>query len=208
VKPKPGFLEIPKVKRTVLTLVMLTACCAIASGQALPAAARAGDLQLGGTFTYSSPDYTTHDALGYGIYGDFDFTQHYGASIAFHHTSISQITSTETTYEIGARYHRVYGIYRPYVKLMVGRGIFNFGGSDLHSNPGSEGFTANQSGTSPSSNFIAGAGGVDFAVTPRINVRVEGEYQKWGSNTQLGNGLSPILLNVGAAYHFNAGWPR
>ena len=98
------------MKRIVLILAVLTASSGLALAQAPSAAIRAGDLQAGGTFIFAFPDYSPQDATGFGLYADFDFTQHYGISAEFHTVSISQHSpARETTYEIGARYRRQYG---------------------------------------------------------------------------------------------------
>jgi hypothetical protein len=192
-------MEIPKLKRTLLYLSLLIAASSYASGQALPAAARSGDLQVGGDFSFALPDYTPQDALGYGIYSTFDLTEHYGAEVDFHQLSISQHSPAyERSYEIGARYHRDYGIYRPYVKVLVGRGVFNF---PSYFDPGT-------SAGNLAYNLYAVGGGVDIAIRPTINVRADLEYQSWFSGPGLENGLTPTLLSIGVAYHFNAGWPR
>jgi opacity protein-like surface antigen len=185
------------LKRIVLILAMLASFSIIARGQALPAAARAGDLQIGGTFTFSYPDYTPQDALGGGVYIDFDFTTHWGAEVDFRQVDISQHSPAyERSYEYGARYHRYYGIYKPYARAGLGRGVFNF--------PGPNGTVAGNLAY----NMYQGALGVDISVTPRINVRAEFEYQRWASGVGLEDALTPINYSVGAAYHFNAGWPR
>jgi hypothetical protein len=185
------------LKRIVLILAMLTSFGAVARGQALPAAARAGDLQIGGTFTFCFPDYTPQDALGGGVYIDFDFKPHWGAELDFHQVDISQHSPAyERTYEYGARYHRVYGNYKPYLRGGLGRGVFNF--------PNPDGTVAGNLAY----NMMEAAFGVDFSVTPRINVRAEVEYQRWFAGEGLTNALNPILYTFGAAYHFNAGWPR
>jgi hypothetical protein len=187
----------PKLKRIVLILAMLASFSILARGQALPAAARAGDLQVGAVFTFSYPDYTPQDALGGGIYIDFDVTTHWGAELDFRQVDISQHSPAyERSYEYGVRYHRNYGIYKPYLRGGAGRGVFNF--------PNPDGTAAGNIAY----NMFEGAFGVDFSVTPRINVRAEVEYQRWATGVGLPNALTPINYSVGAAYHFNAGWPR
>ena len=46
----------------------------------------------------------------------------------------------------------------------------------------------------------AGGGGLDIRATDHITIRaIDVEAQKWPN---YGNGLSPIVVTVGAAYHF------
>jgi opacity protein-like surface antigen len=197
------------LKRTVLILAMLTACSSFALGQAAPGATRAGDLQVGGSFTFGYPDYTPQDALGYGIYAAFDIRTHWGAEVDFHDISIDQHSpAKERTFEYGVRYHRTYGRYNPYLKGMAGRGTFDFAPA------------FQQLGASPGYNLLAGGAGVDTALTPRINIRLGMEYQHWftggasgalnidgnpTSGLYLPHGLTPILYEVGVAYHFTGG---
>jgi len=176
---------------------MLAVFSPLMRGQALPAAARAGDLQIGGTFTFCFPDYTPQDATGGGIYADYDVTKHLGAELTFHQVSISQHSPAyEGPYEYGVRYRWQHGSYRPYVKGLSGRGVFNF--------PNPDGTVAGNLAY----NLLTGGAGVDIAITPRIDVRAEMEYQHWFASVGIPNGLTPILYNFGAAYHFNAGWPH
>lgn len=187
---------------------MLTACSSFALGQASPDATRAGDLQAGGTFTFAYPDYTPQDAVGYGIYAAFDFTTHWGAELDFHQVSIDQHSpAKETTFEYGVRYHRTYGRYNPYLKGLAGRGTFT-------SSP-----TFYQGTASPGYNLLTFGAGVDTELKPRFNLRIGMEYQNWftgsvtgppnsggpGTNVYLPNGLTPILFEVGFAYHFTGG---
>ena len=196
------------MKRTVLILAMLTACSSIALGQAAPGATRAGDLQVGGTFTFAYPDYTPQDAYGYGIYAAFDIRTHWGAELDFHQVSISQHSpAKETTFEYGVRYHRTYGRYNPYLRLSAGRGTFGSSPSFYQGN------------TSNGYNLLAFGAGVDADITPRFNIRLGMDYQDWftgsvtgsptcggpGTAVCLPNGLTPIIYEVGFAYHFTSG---
>jgi hypothetical protein len=187
---------------------MLAMCSSFALGQAIPAATRVLDVQAGGTFTFAYPDYTPQDAMGYGIYGTFDFTPHWGAELDFHQVDILQHSpAKETTFEYGARYRRYYGRYVPYLRGMAGRGTFG-------SNP-----FFYQGNTSLGYNMLAFGAGVDTPITTRISLRVGMDYQHWftgsltgsancggpGINVCLPNGLTPILYEVGVAYHFTGG---
>lgn len=196
------------MKRTVLILAMLTACSSFALGQAQPGATRVGDLQVGGTFTFANPDYTPQNALGYGIYAAFDIKTHWGAELDFHQISIQQHSpSKETTFEYGIRYHRTYGRYNPYLKVMAGRGTFT-------SIPGFY-----QGNSSYGYNLLAFGAGVDAEVTRRFNLRLGADYQDWftgsvtgsptcggpGTSVCLPHGLTPFLFELGVAYHFTGG---
>ncbi len=166
------------------------------AAQALPTATRAGDLQIGGTFSLAKPDYTTDTFKGFGFYTTFDFKEHFGIDAEFHQVNRpSPSTIYERTYEVGGRYVRHYNIFNPYVKLMYGRGVFNY-----------EADVANLA-----YNLGIGGAGVDVNVTRRINVRADYEYQQWfnfrgfvsGNNVNNNSStLSPQVFTIGAAYHF------
>jgi hypothetical protein len=196
------------LKRTVLILAMLALCSPFALGQAIPGATRVVDVSVGATFTYARPDYTPQNALGYGIFGTFDFTPHWGAELDYHSVSIQQHSpSKEWSFEYGVRYHRTYGRFNPYLKAMGGRATFD-------SIPGFY-----QGNASPSYNIIAFGGGLDTVLTPRFSVRVGAEYQNWftggvtgppnsggpGTDVYLPHGLTPVLFEVGLSYHFTGG---
>jgi hypothetical protein len=196
------------LKRTVFIFAMLTLFSPFALGQAQPGATRAGDLQVGGTFTFAFPDYTPQKALGFGVYAAFDFRTHWGAEVGYHQVAIDQHSpAKEQTFEYGVRYHRTYGRYNPYLKGFAGRGTFDSAPNFY------------QHGASPSYNLVGAGAGIDTALSTRLNVRVGMEYQNWftggvsgppnsggpGTNLYLPHGLTPILYEVGIAYHFTGG---
>ena len=166
------------------------------AAQALPTATRAGDLQIGGTFSLAKPDYTTDTFKGFGFYTTFDFKEHFGIDAEFHQVNRPSPSAIyERTYEVGGRYVRHYNIFNPYVKLLYGRGVFNYEAdvANLAYNMGNAGV------------------GVDVNLTRRLNVRADYEYQQWfnfrgfvSGNSVNNNSstLSPQVFTIGAAYHF------
>jgi hypothetical protein len=171
----------------------------------MPGAVRQIDIYAGASFTYAVPDYTPQNAIGYGIFGIADITPHWGAELDYNSISIQQHSpAKEWTFEYGVRYHRDYGRYSPFVKVAAGRGTFD-------SIPGFY-----QGNTSLGYNLIAFGGGTDFAITNRISVRANAEYQDWftgglsgavgvggpGVSKYLPNGLTPALFQIGVSYHF------
>ena len=199
--PKPCPNGDPPVKRNLLILALLTACSSLAFGQASPDATRAGDLQVGGTFTFGYPDYSPQKGLGGGAYAAFDFKTNWGAEFAFHELSLdTHAPAKEISYELGPRYHRTYGRYNPFIKGLGGRGSFTF-------NPN---FIEGIEGASSESYWVmSGGAGLDYQLTYRFNLRAEMEYQHWFSNATefLPHGLTPIIYNFGFAYHFSGGAP-
>ena len=192
-KMKERSLRTPSHASLVVTLLVASSCCA-AHAQAKYTATRAGDLQLGAGYTNASSDYVPNRISGYSGYMTFDFTEHFGFEFDFHQANDPKSPVYERSYEWGGRYLRHYGHdrYRPYARAMYGRGVFNFP------------FNA----ANLAYNMIVGAVGMDIEVHRRINVRAEFEYQDWLSGPGITNGLKPMLINVGVAYHFPAGNPR
>ena len=163
-----------------------------ALSQASAAGVRAGDLQVGGSFSFAKPDYGQDNLRGYGFYSSFDFKPNYGVEIDFHQNNApSPSVIYERSYEVGGRYVRHYSIFNPYARVMYGRGVFNyqFNVANLAYNMGVIG------------------GGVDINVHRHVNVRADYEYQRWfsfrGNLSEDGSSsLSPQLFTIGAAYHF------
>lgn len=176
---------------TKYRVLFLSLVCssAAALGQAVSTASRAGDLQIGGGYSIAGSDYTVNKIRGFAFYSDFDFKSHYGIEVDFHQLNDPRSTQIyERTYEVGGRYLRHYGPATPYVKGLYGRGVFNFP----------------QSQANLAYNMLVAGAGVDFAVHPRVNVRIDWEYQHWFSFPP--HGLAPKVLTIGAAYHFPPGY--
>jgi len=159
--------------------------------QKLPTATRSVDIQAGGGFVYGESDYgRTMD--GYGVYGTLDFRYHLGVELEYHKANGTDLIY-EKTYEVGPRYVWHYGRLNPYVKVMYGRGVFNF----PPYYPGGE------SSANLAYNILAGGGGVDYRLRRYLNVRGDFEYQDWASNPGfLPHGLTPYIGTIGVAYHF------
>lgn len=178
------------MRPAVLTGLLLALASPFVHAQAGPTASRAADFQVGGGFTVANSDYVPDHIRGFAFYSDIDIREHLGVELEFHQLSDPQPTQVyERTYEAGARYVRRYSLFAPYVKGLYGRGVFNF--------PQNSGNLAY--------NLMAGGVGVDLHVHPRINVRLDYEYQKWFSGPGLTGGLAPQLVTIGVAYHIPPG---
>lgn len=179
--------------RPLLLCSLLLSCSSLLHSQATPTASRAGDLQIGGGFSSAASDYSSRYNGGFG-YFDFDFRQHFGIEGDFHFVKLSNSTLYEKTYEIGGRYLRTYGNFVPYAKLMYGRGVFNFP-------PCPPPADQNKACANLAYNLYAAGAGLDYKLRPSINLRGDFEYQRWPGFPP--TGLTPILVSVGAAYHFH-----
>jgi len=173
-----------------LVLSFLLGGASILYGQAIPTASRAGDAQIGVGYSAARPDYIPQTFQGIAAYADFDFRPHLGLEAEFHQVdNTGGYQSFQRTYEIGGRYLRTYGPLVPYVKVMVGRGQFEYPYAEAEAN-----YT-----------MYAGGAGADFKLGPYLRVRGEYEFQKWTSFPN--GGLTPHIVTIGLAYHF-AGKPR
>lgn len=153
-------------------------------GQASSTADRRLDFQAGGGFTLIRSDYNGN-FKGVALYTTLDVSSHFGGEFVFHQANTPYANKIyERTYEIGPRYYRTYGRFKPYVKAMYGRGVFNFP----------------ENVANLAYNLFAAGVGVDYAVLSRLNVRADYEYQRWLSFPS--NGLTPMVFTIGAAYHF------
>jgi hypothetical protein len=166
-------------------LIGLLAGTPLLHAQSVPTASRLGDLQIGAGYAVAEPDYGPDRFKGLTAYADFDFFHNFGVELNFRFLKGPTKDLYEKTYETGIRYHRNYGRFAPYGKIMVGRGVFNYQNS-----------VANLA-----YNMAAGGGGVDFRVKPYLTIRADAEYQRWGGFPP--HGLTPLVGSIGVAYHFH-----
>ncbi len=177
----------------ILILLSLFAGVPRLFAQASATASRAGDLLVGAGYTTGESDYGFR-FTGFNIYGDFDFTRHIGVEANFHKISRGSGSPVyEKSYEIGPRYYRTYGPFVPYLKIMIGRGVFNY---PPNAPPAPQDVARANIGYG----LYAGGFGTDIKVRKWLYLRGDFEYQKWYNFPP--NGLSPELFSFGAAYHF------
>jgi hypothetical protein len=168
-----------------MALALLLGGASVLHAQATTTASRAGDLQIGLGFSIAKPDYATQFFQGVTAYVDFNRRSHFGLEAQFHQiSSTGSDQSYQRTYEVGGRYFRTYGPIVPYLKVLIGRGDFNYpyGQTDL------------------SYNLYAGAIGADYVVGAHLRLRADYELQSWYSFPN--EGLTPQILSVAVAYHF------
>jgi hypothetical protein len=169
---------------------LLLAGARFSHAQAAPAATRtSGGIQIGAAYTFAKPDYGGHNIQGYTIYGDWDFTRHWGIEGDIHRVSvITPADVGEDSYLVGPRYVFRFKRFRPYAKGLLGFGRYK---TDYDNRPN---FTNTYK-------IYAIGGGVDVPITPHLNVRAfDFEYQGWPGYDS--NGLTPYVFTFGAAYRF------
>jgi hypothetical protein len=180
------------LKRILMLLCLMAAVTPLLRAQEIPTEVRAGELQVGGGYAGANPDYSEHRFYGPYLYTTFDFREHIGAEFNFHYLKESNDPSGEglyeKTYEIGPRYvwHFKQERFNPYLKLLVGRGVFQYPHDSANL----------------AYNMYSFGGGLDYRATRYLNVRVvDFEEQKWMSFPP--NGLSPVVVSFGVAYRFH-----
>jgi len=174
--------------RILTTIAVSLALPHCSPAQGLPTATRAGDLQIGGGFTFARSGYnfTPTHLIGESFYTTFDIRNHWGGEFDFHNVKATEDSAVyERTYEIGPRIFLRRGSLSPYAKAMFGRGVYNF----------------SQNRANIAYNIYTFGGGADLAVRRSINVRLDYEYQNW-AGFPLGT-LHPSVVTIGAAYHFH-----
>jgi hypothetical protein len=173
------------------SLGCVLAFTSIGRTQALPTATARGRLQIGAGYTYANPDYGQKNIAGASGFADFDFSQYVGVEATVHYVAfVTPLDLAENTYLIGPRFTLPYHRFTLYTKLLAGYGDLVV--QEIQDNVGH-----------PSGFYFAyaGGGGLDIQATNRITIRaIDVEAQKWPN---YGNGLSPIVYTVGAAYRFH-----
>ncbi|WP_263419398.1 porin family protein [Terriglobus albidus] len=184
-----------KIIRKSLALLSLAVALPAVHAQSVYTASRKADLQAGGGYSIAKPDTMPNKFKGFYLYFDLDFKHHLGIEGEFRKVNQDDPGKEyEKTYEIGPRYYRTYkdGLFRPYIKGMYGRGVYNF------QDPGTNVAIANLA-----YNIMAAGGGLDIRANRRINVRVfDYEYQNWFGYPP--HGITPQVVSFGVAYHFGS----
>lgn len=161
--------------------------------QALPAAEKKGNIEVGASVVVANPDYSPGKKAGFNIFADYNFTKHFGAEGKF--TQVGGSGSggvSERTYEAGGRilwgFHPKFLGHRqltPFANFDVGGGVFNFQNSYQNGTYG----------------MYAGGGGADYNITRSFDVRAAYEYQRWSSFPP--RGLQPNLFTIGVVYRIH-----
>lgn len=186
--------------RAALLFFSMTGWSAAAHAQADYTATRLADIQAGASFNFARSNYLPWDTqgnpaplsdltrksnlMGAGAYATFDFRPHLGAEFNFRHLG-NGTDGKQTTYEIGGRYVVTRKFrFLPYGRASYGRGVYGYP----------------RNSATLSFNLYGLGGGIDYNLSPRINLRVDYEWQSW-LNVPLRN-PSPQIVTIGVAYHF------
>lgn len=163
---------------------------ALARGQALPTASRE-PIEIGAAFSFGSPGYqeTPTYVEGVTIFANAPIFRRLGAEIDVHLDSIiTPIDVGENTYLIGPRFSIVHeNQVTIYAKAVGGLGSIAYQ-SGLYSHPHSDSYGV----------FAAGAG-IEFRLTPKLNVRaIDLEFQDWPNFP--GGALHPVVASIGIGW--------
>src|ERR1700730_4490456 len=170
--------------------LILLLCVSLTSwGQAVPAATRAGQIQLGAGFSFANPDYSQTYIKGVTGYGTIDLSHRLGVEADIHYVSLLTPTDIgEISYLIGPRVSLVrQDRLTAYANVLGGIGRFAY-----------QAGTYRQPHTDSYGAFAIG-GVIEFRVSRHISVRaVDIEAQKWPGFGA--HGLTPFVTTFGVAY--------
>lgn len=163
--------------------------------QAYPTAERQLNVQIGAAVSLGSTGISRDVSVRYGgwrcqgatVYASLD--PHPRLGMEFEGRRISSTSISESTVLAGARYHKPYGLYMPYGKILAGRSQFGF---------------PNQLGK-PSFSTLAVGAGFDYRMNPTLRIRFDYEWQHWiGFNDKVrgfSGSVNPQVISIGLAYH-------
>jgi hypothetical protein len=161
--------------------------CISARSQALPTA-NGHPIEVGGAFTFAHADYGMKLIQGGTVFADAPVWHKFGAEVEYHYISVvTPYDGGENSILVGPTYTALRrDKLRLYAKVLGGIGMFEY----------QQGYF--QNAHTVNSIAFAGGGGVEYRISRHINLRpIDVELQKWPN---FGNGLSPIVFSIGAAY--------
>ena len=158
----------------------------LAAGQAVPTATAPGAyVSVGATYSIFQSDYGQRVLGGAGVYVDINPWKQVGIEGEARWLRQNKIANTtETTYLIGPRVEFRRHRFSPYIKTLVGAGLFNF-----------------PYNYAKGTYFVIAPGaGVNYNLTDNVKIRLlDVEYQEWPQFT-FGN-ITPYGISVGISYH-------
>ena len=109
---------------------------------------------------------------------------------------------SQESIQFGAKAERYYGNFRPYVDAFYGRGKITY----------LNGGYPNPAGTllylDSIANIYAGGGGVEYTLTDHFAIKLDGEYQHWGSPVTTSGSLNTTAVTIGVVYHIGSLFPN
>jgi opacity protein-like surface antigen len=180
--------------------------CSLIHAQAMPAADKPFSLSAfggaNGTFTGLSGGKN----LGITAGGDIGFRPYrsFYPSVEVRGTYPVHDGSVDSQENIlgGFKVERYYGNFRPYVDVFYGRGKIDY----------KNGGYPNPAGTllylDSLSNVYAAGGGVDFTLTGHFALKLDAQYQHYGTPVTTSGSIYATALTIGVVYRFGSLFPN
>lgn len=187
--------------RTLLLLLSGFPLVSIAGAQALPTATQLFQLSAFGGFTGTDVGLGGSRNLGATAGVDLGIGRYFGLqpALELRGTDAAQggIVSSEKSLLIGGRVAHKYGRIQPYVDLLYGRGILDYGRGGY---PNST-FTLLYTHTA--GNVFSPGGGLDLAVTEHFGAKIDGQYQRFSTPVTASHQIYSVPLTFGVTYQFD-----
>jgi Outer membrane protein beta-barrel domain len=172
---------------TAFALLFAMACIVAPAAAQVSASSYGGNqtFAVGGMASGFHLDYGKRYLGGAGVYVDGDLNDHWGLEGEANWLWLHQFADTHfSTYMGGPRYNfNTRGNFRPYVKALGGGALFNFPYNYARG----------------SYFVVAGGGGLDYHIAPRLRLRVaDFEYQYWPEFSF--GAIKPYGVSVGIQY--------
>jgi hypothetical protein len=173
--------------RVFVILFCVTVGFAATAAAQVAAASYGGDqtLMVGGTVSAFRLDYGKRGLGGAGVFVETNLNDRWGLQGEANWLWVRQFADTHfSTYLAGPRFNfNTRGNLEPYLKGVAGGGLFNFPYNYAHG----------------SYLVVAGGGGLDYHVAPRIRLRLaDFEYQYWPQFTF--GSIKPYGVSTGVEY--------
>ena len=186
--------------RALTLLCFVLVPCSLVHAQAMATASRPFALSAfgGATGTYTGLDGGKN--LGITAGGDIGFKpfHRYYPSVEVRGTypiDDGQVDAQENIL-FGGKVERYFGYFRPYADVLYGRGKIDY----LH------GGYPNPAGTllylDSISNVFSVGGGLDFTLTDHFALKIDGQYQRYGTPVTTSGSLWSAPITIGVVYRF------
>ena len=191
--------------RALTTLCFVLVSCSLVHAQAMPAASRPFTLSAfgGATGTFTGLDGGKN--LGITAGGDLGFKpfHYYYPSVEVRGTYPIDDGHVDSQKNIlgGVKVERFFGNFHPYVDFFFGRGKIDY----------LNGGYPNPAGTllylDSISNVYGPGGGLDFVLTEHFALKIDAQYQHYGTPVTTSGSLWSAPITVGVVYRFGGFFP-
>ena len=188
---------------TLLCFVLLP--CSLVHAQAMPTASRFFNISAFGGITGTYTGLAGGKNLGITAGGDVGFKPFHSFYPSVEVRGTYPIDDGEVASQknilFGPKVERFYGNFRPYVDFFYGRGKIDY----LH------GGYPNPAGTllylDSVSNVFGAGGGLDITVTDHFAIKLDGQFQRYGTPVTTSGSLYSKPFTIGVVYRFGGFYP-